>query len=539
MGRLGAAVAPERRGARSAVLVAVALVGVVSCAQPEPVGEPPAAQPTAQASDGGGIVDGGSVPDPVVGPEAAAEPDGGETVDGGSVPDPEGGLEATVEPSDGDPDGGEGVWEATVEPSGVDPDGGEGVLEGGSGSGGSGRFRQPGELVGRPGVPGAVVGEGAGLLRSEHSPWEVVMGEVFDVCDPGFVPLIIDRMVGSGYGLAELYVPVNLKLEGYLWNWCGSGGTPRDGMPRYAHMTWRGPGPARLSPEEATDAVQEVACLYGCGHNLGGGGMQLGYEAPHDVFAVDAPVDEVVVLWDSVAVRDGELLGLVQNRSAALFAREVTVTLGEHGWVFPLTVQPGEVAPFVLGAGSVSVLPERSAVEVSAALSPQPDLSRSFFGDIFTFQTLHSSAWETSLFSRFLAEGGFGPNVAAVDDLPPDPDVWVREWQIRVDLVEPNSHPGLVGASAVEDLVIEDMRAYLTFLDEHRRVFAVQRLIPDSAWTDLTDPLRLPFIDSDGSRYYDFDLDFYWLADSEYDTRWTVMHVGGAGPWTRTGGAGP
>ena len=108
----------------------------------------------------------------------------------------------------------------------------------------------------------------------------------------------------------------------------------------------------------------------------------MGYEAPHDVFAVEVPVDEVVLLWDSVAVRDGELLGLVQNRSATLFAREVTVTLGDHDWVFALTVQPGEVAPFVLGAGTVSVLPERSEVEVSAALSPQPDLSRSFSGDI-------------------------------------------------------------------------------------------------------------------------------------------------------------
>ena len=96
---------------------------------------------------------------------------------------------------------------------GVVDGGGEEAAASDAGSGGSGRLEQPGELVGRPGVPGAVVGEGAGLLRSEHSPWEAVMGEVFEVCDPGFVPLILDRMVGSGYELAELYVPVNLKLE--------------------------------------------------------------------------------------------------------------------------------------------------------------------------------------------------------------------------------------------------------------------------------------------------------------------------------------
>ena len=416
------------------------------------------------------------------------------------------------------------------------------------------RFGQPTELVGYPGVPGAVVGVGAGPLRSEHSPWEALMGRVIDVCAgvDGFVGsgdelsdgLLrqrrarsqVDALVGpdSEMSVADRY-RVGNKIAALQRTNCGDGGTPR-----YVHVSWGGFGMTHDTPEEAIEAMLEGwGCpYYGCGHNLGGGGQELGYEAPHDVFAVEVPVDEVVLLWDSVAVRDGELLGLVQNRSATLFAREVTVTWAEHDWVFALTVQPGEVAPFVLGAGTVSVLPERSEVEVSAALSPQPDLSRSFSGDIFTFQTLHSSVWETSSLSRFLADGGFGPNVAPVD-LPPGPDVWWREWRIGVDLVEPNSHPGLVGASAVEDLVIEDMRAYLTFLDDHGRVFAVHRLTLDSPWTDLTEPLRLPFIDSDGNRRYGFYLDFYWLGGSEYDGAATVMHVGGAGPWMRTGGAGP
>jgi len=57
------------------------------------------------------------------------------------------------------------------------------------------------------------------------------------------------------------------------------------------------------------------------------------------VFAVEAPVDEVVLLWDTAALRGGELLGLVQNSSAALFARRVTVTWGEQESVFALTLQ--------------------------------------------------------------------------------------------------------------------------------------------------------------------------------------------------------
>ena len=129
-----------------------------------------------------------SVPDPVVGPEAVAEPDGGvadEVVSSGGVPD----LGA-----------GEGMLdEPRLGSGGVSDGGGEGV----SGPGGAAdprfgqprelvvvcpagqvtvcaadpRFGQPTELVGYPGVPGAVVGVGAGPLRSEHSPWEALMGE--------------------------------------------------------------------------------------------------------------------------------------------------------------------------------------------------------------------------------------------------------------------------------------------------------------------------------------------------------------------------
>ena len=52
---------PEGPRARCwAVLVAVALVGAVSCAQPEPAVEPPAAQPAVGASDEVETVGGGS-----------------------------------------------------------------------------------------------------------------------------------------------------------------------------------------------------------------------------------------------------------------------------------------------------------------------------------------------------------------------------------------------------------------------------------------------------------------------------------------------
>ena len=254
--------------------------------------------------------------------------------------------------------------------------------------------------------------------------------------------------------------------------------------------------------------------------------------------AVDVPADEVVVLWDSVVLKDGELLGLVQNRSAALFAREVTVTWGEHSWVFPLTVQPGEVAPFVLDAGPLAALPEQSEIEVSAAMSPQPDLSRSFRNTDFPFAPLHTSSWDAH-WPRRLAEPLNALNQAAMD-LPLGPGDRMREWSTEWVLEQPNSHPGV---AAVEDLVIEDLRAYLTFFDENtRRVIAVHPLTPINTYVRPREPLSgLPIIRSDGRRHYDFKMEFVWPADSEYDTVevQTVMHVGGAGPWMHTGAAGP
>ena len=355
------------------------------------------------------------------------------------------------------------------------------------------------------------------------------MGVVFDVCEPVGALVAVSGLSSSVLGPDyQVGTMVQRDIDELQARECS------DGMSRYAHMTWTGPGPLRASPEEATEAVQEWQQLYGYGHSLGSIGHRLGYELSQDLFWVDVPVDEVVLLWDSVAVTDGELLGLVQNRSAALFAREVTVALGGHSWVFPLTVQPGEVAPFVVGAGAVSALPERSEIKVGAAMSPLPDLSRSFFGPIFSFFPMATtSTGDLPWVSRALADPDLGSNWAAMD-LPLGPDDWIREWHIQVDLVEPNSHPGIAGTAA--ELVIEDMRAYLTFIDEHGRVLAVHRLTPTKPLTHPKEPLSgLPVIDSDGDRHYGFDLEFYWLADSEYDRFGvtTVLHVGGGRRWTQ------
>ena len=509
------------------VLVAAVFGGVGSCAQAEPVDEGPGPELAVGASDGGHVLDGDWISDMERGLESPAELVG-DVLDGGVV-------ELPRDSESAEPDGEMSDDDLVVEGMGVfgneEPGseiGGGGVVvdlsggsEGVSDPGGSSLFRQPGELVGYPGLPGVVVGKGAGPLRREHSRWEALMGQVFDVCDYfGAATAVTGTVVGPG---DEVSVLAQHEIAELQKRECGGGGEPG-----YAHVTWDGPGPVRGSPREATEAVQDWPCLYGCGHNLGYGGMGLGYEAPHGMFAVDSPTDEVVVLWDSVAVSGGEVMGLVQNRSATLFARSVEVTLRDHSWTFPLTVQPGEVAPFVLGVEPVPELADLSEIEISAIMSVRPDLSRALYR-YFPFTSVVSV--DRNSVPDALANRVHALNLAALE-LPLDEEDWFRYWFTGVSLVEPNSHPG---AGLAREQVFENIQAYLSFLDGHGRVFAVHQLTPIDITSDPTSAVtQLPIIEDDGQRIFDFDLEFFWPADSKYDEL-DVQHVlliGAAGPST-------
>ena len=92
----------------------------------------------------------------------------------------------------------------------------------------------------------------------------------------------------------------------------------------------------------------------------------------------DDPIDEVRVLADTVAVRDGVLRGLVRNLSRTLWAYGVTVSAEGKSWQWPLSVQPGEVAPFEINGWSGPDDPEQIDLTVTAQMSPKGDISRSY-----------------------------------------------------------------------------------------------------------------------------------------------------------------
>ena len=177
---------------------------------------------------------------------------------------------------------------------------------------------------------------------------------------------------------------------------------------------------------------------------------------------------DVAVRMDSVLVREGVLRGLVQNTSFVLWARGVSVSVGDGRWVSPLTVQPSEVVPFVIEGYEGPSDPGEIAFEVAAVMAPEPDPGRSF---IIVDNPGHIvESWD-------LLQTWF-PNFAG--DIPPEGASEVNYYQTIIQLREPDSHPSI--ADEVMAQTIGDLRVYLTKMDDDGRVLDVRELVP-YLWT--------------------------------------------------------
>ena len=214
------------------------------------------------------------------------------------------------------------------------------------------------------------------------------------------------------------------------------------------------PGPLRFEPEE-----------------YGAGSSDLGFHGYWpDRYTLEEFRDEVIVRLDSVLVRDGVLRGLVQNMSERLFARDVVVSVGDGRWLFPLTVQPTEVVPFVIEGYAGPSDPGLIGFEVAAALVPDPDPRRSFHfngrpGSVY-------GTWEQMRSSTPNYEGDRPP-----EDRLDDPELVL--YVTDVLLLAPTSHPSI--ADEVEAQTMGDLKAYFTKLDDDGRVLDVREMVPYSA----------------------------------------------------------
>ena len=173
--------------------------------------------------------------------------------------------------------------------------------------------------------------------------------------------------------------------------------------------------------------------------------------------------DEVVVLVDTVSVSDGVIRGLVHNLSEVFYARDVIVEVDGLSWWWPLTLQPGERAPFEITGWDRNTNPIEAGLTVTANMSTTYDLSRSF---------------------------DMGENRPT-----PERGDYVL---ISGHLVAPTSPTGL--DELVREQTIEDLRSYFAIIDinDGTVVEVTQELLGYPVWHNdgtVSDP-RTPIVDS-------------------------------------------
>lgn len=194
------------------------------------------------------------------------------------------------------------------------------------------------------------------------------------------------------------------------------------------------------------------------------------------VFAAwDAPVDDIRVLAETVAVRDGVLRGLVRNWSRRLWAYEVTVSAGDHTFDWPLSIQPGEVAPFEIHAWDGPADPKQINITTDTEMSPHVDPSRAFspgYG---------ATLWMGSETQRALADELRDCHPELTADLGGDAtSQGIVRWSAS-ELRTPDSHPSL--AEDIERLVVSDLRGYGATFDGQGRITDVgPAVISSEAW---------------------------------------------------------
>ena len=183
-------------------------------------------------------------------------------------------------------------------------------------------------------------------------------------------------------------------------------------------------------------------------------GSMMGYRGPD--FEASVHSDEVEVLVGTVKVKDGALRGLVQNKSATNWARGVTVSAQGKTWNYPLSVQPGEVAPFELDRWTgLENDPQKISFTVTATLSDTIDITRALVPtvpnrNIGYYDASEHTSWKQAFHGDTRPTGGIY--------------IYEQVWEIRA----PKSHPHL--AAQVTGQTIKHLRLFTAFVDAEGKV---------------------------------------------------------------------
>ncbi|WP_419554141.1 hypothetical protein [Candidatus Poriferisodalis sp.] len=298
----------------------------------------------------------------------------------------------------------------------------------------------------------------SGPLHGARQETVVGTSEVYDLCVDAEA---FEAITGQAYRAGDLF-PQNtyaeLRFDRLRMGCDGEPVEPGRSEPRWALRTNDRGGSVRFhSREEALEYREERFASHQVkfgntidAHAYGVDPNGTGFQPLIEFADRDAPMDDVRVLPDTVAVNHGVLRGLMRNWSRAQWAYGVTVHAEGRSWSWPLSIQPGELAPFEIEDWSGSDYP---AFTVTAEMAPEADLSRNW-GISGVNGTLYGNANSPEL-SHYPER--------VLDILPKDGrhELWLSFAELGGAL----SHPSIPGRDSGYQPGIDDLRAYVAFVE--------------------------------------------------------------------------
>lgn len=214
----------------------------------------------------------------------------------------------------------------------------------------------------------------------------------------------------------------------------------------------------------------------------------------------EEPNDSVQIDLTSISAKDGFVRGLVHNLSTNLSARAVTIEAAQNSvpdvigkWDWPLTLQPGERAPFEIFLGGwTGFIPSSTLkLQVEYDFSETVDITRAFQVRVYNQGTVYEEKTSSNLEFSIQPEYSFqGITTDAAFSWPHQYlslDEYVERYSIEnenavtspfhfVDLHAqleiPDSHPSLGSLIASQD--IDSLHSYVAIIDEDGRISDVK-----------------------------------------------------------------
>lgn len=291
------------------------------------------------------------------------------------------------------------------------------------------------------------------------------VGQVFDVC-------VLEEAWIISYG----YRPLQGVPAEFIGPWrrdkpeCATIGDPgHELFARWSYVGETASGPYMRTKQEAFEWGRDYEeLLRPQGQLLPWNADLLGIVSARNVnllgFGEGADAKEPVeVLAASLSYDAGTLRGLVRNLSPTRFAHSVQVSLGDAAWRWPLSMQPGEIAPFELTGLSLAQQPSAGDLRVEAEMRDETDLSRAFN---FSCSPPWFEGNATDL-SGLVPDGVYetlppsGNYILGYYCAYPDTSITSRpDWGDRQQAIE-----------------IEDLRSYVAFLEYGGQVIEIRELV--------------------------------------------------------------